>query len=47
MSRQGTNSAHFHPLAVGSVLTPGAREVFAEHGYRLWDISPLMTAAGH
>lgn len=30
-----------------AVLPPGAREVFAEHGYRLWDISPLMTAAAH
>ncbi|HEV2550067.1 MAG TPA: hypothetical protein VGU20_22340 [Stellaceae bacterium] len=30
-----------------AALPPGAREVFAEHGYRLWDISPLMTAAGH
>ena len=30
-----------------AVLRPGAREVFAEHGYRLWDISPLMTAAAH
>jgi hypothetical protein len=27
------------------MLPTSAREVFAKHGYRLWDISPLATAA--